>query len=102
MNKTLIVQMFAALMFMACVIGCASTPKLDVIDNSATTSIRIYEVFGMDCPGCHGGVEKLVLDILGVTNAKASWVEKSLTLTIKPGSDLVGKVWEVWKVEEAF
>lgn len=45
--------------------------------------IRIYEVFGMDCPGCHGGVEKLVKNITAVHDAKANWEKKTLTVWVK-------------------
>jgi len=29
-------------------------------------------------------------------------VEEEIKVTLKPGPDLVGKVWEVWKTEMAF
>ena len=41
-------------------LGCATTGS-DFADLIAEGSeIMIYEVFGMDCPGCHGGLENLV------------------------------------------
>lgn len=49
---------------------------------------RIYEIYGMDCPGCHGGLEKLVEKIEAVENAEANWKEKRLTVTLKPGAQL--------------
>ena len=52
------------------------------------SGIRIYEVFGMDCPGCHGAIEKLVKKIPAVQEAEANWKEQRLTLTIRPGSKL--------------
>ena len=52
------------------------------------SGIRIYEVFGMDCPGCHGAIEKLVKRIPAVQEAEANWKEQRLTLTIRPGSEL--------------
>ena len=43
---------------------------------------RTYEVFGMDCPGCHGGLEKLVKKIPGVVTAKANWRTKTIIVSI--------------------
>lgn len=50
--------------------------------------IREYEVFGMDCPGCHQGLEKLVKKIPSVQEAKANWKKKRLIVTIRPGETL--------------
>jgi copper chaperone CopZ len=52
------------------------------------SGIRIYEVFGMNCPGCHGAVEKLVKKISAVEEAEANWKEQRLTVTVRPGSEL--------------
>jgi copper chaperone CopZ len=52
------------------------------------TETRVYEVFGMDCPGCHGGLEKLVKNIPSIHDAKANWKEKQLMVTVKPGYTL--------------
>ena len=49
---------------------------------------RVYEVFGMDCPGCHGGLEKLVRKIPAVQQVEANWKEKQLVVTVKPGEEL--------------
>ncbi|MBC8423827.1 hypothetical protein H8E07_06860 [bacterium] len=64
--------------------GCASTPKPGV---APTGEIRVFEVFGMDCPGCHGGLEKLARDVDGVIGAEASWQDKRLSVTIAEGAD---------------
>ena len=52
------------------------------------SGMRIYEVFGMNCPGCHGAVEKLVKKIPAVEEAEANWKEQRLTVTVQPGSKL--------------
>ena len=52
------------------------------------SGIRIYDVFGMNCPGCHGAVEKLVKKIPAVEEAEANWKEQRLTVTVRPGSEL--------------
>ena len=69
-------------------IGCATTGH-DVAGKSGKESeIRIYEVFGMDCPGCHGGLNKLVEKIHEVQQAESNWKEKRLTVTVRPKSQL--------------
>jgi cation transport ATPase len=49
---------------------------------------RVYEVFGMNCPGCHGGLEKLANKVPAVGGAQANWVEKRLTITVRAGVEL--------------
>jgi copper chaperone CopZ len=49
---------------------------------------RIYEVYGMDCPGCHGGMEKLVKKLPQVKAAKANWKEKQLVVEVVSGEQL--------------
>ena len=50
--------------------------------------IHEYEVFGMDCPGCHKGLEKLIKKIPSVQEAEANWKKKRLIITIRPGEAL--------------
>ncbi len=71
---------------LAILAGCSSAPE-PVTDPEVGTLIE-YEVFGMDCPGCHGGLEKLAMDIPGVHTAKASWEDKKLTLGIEDGAEV--------------
>jgi copper chaperone CopZ len=47
----------------------------------------MYEVFGMDCPGCQGGLEKLVKKIPAIQQAEANWQKKQLS----ESSDPIGK-----------
>ena len=49
---------------------------------------RAWEIFGMDCPGCQGGLEKLVTRIDGVTKARADWRQKSLKVDIAAGAEV--------------
>ncbi|UCG59616.1 MAG: cation transporter [Phycisphaerales bacterium] len=73
---------------LVCGTGCAVTDQ-DVTSESAQNSdTRVYEVFGMDCPGCHGGVEKLVKKIPGVQQAEANWQKKQLVVAVRPGTEL--------------
>ena len=56
--------------------------------NSENYETRIYEVFGMDCPGCHGGLEKLVKKIAVVKHTEANWEKKQLVVIIQSGAQL--------------
>ena len=74
------------------VTASVGSPDSSAIADSALTVNRVYEVFGMDCPGCHGAVEKLVKKIPGVTDAKANWEEQKITIATEPGSDVNDEV----------
>ena len=75
-----------AITCLALLAGCSSTP--DPETDPQVGELVEFEVFGMDCPGCHGGLENLALDIPGVHSAKASWVEKKLVLEIEEGTEV--------------
>ena len=69
-------------------IGCTTT-DLDIsLESENDSTIRIYEVFGMDCPGCHGALEKLLVKIPGIQQAQANWVEKQVVIRVKPDLEL--------------
>lgn len=61
-------------------------------DEAETGPVQVYEVFGMDCPACHGGIEKLVRKIPSVKEARANWVEKTLHVTLRPDQTLSREV----------
>lgn len=62
--------------------GCKTTPEGT---NAATSSpnTQVYTVYGMDCPGCHGGLEKNVEKIPGVTGAVANWKDQQVTIFVE-------------------
>jgi copper chaperone CopZ len=63
-------------------VGCSgSKTNIDGIDES-NTEMRIYEVFGMDCPGCHGGLENLINEITGVITSEANWEKQQLKVFV--------------------
>jgi copper chaperone CopZ len=74
--------------------GCAvsgqkvQTTPIEQPQGEPAAEVRVYEVFGMDCPGCHGGIEKLVKFIPAVEKAEANWKKKQLVVTVKPGHKL--------------
>ncbi len=69
--------------------GCATGGR-DLIEASLPEGYetRVFEVFGMDCPGCHGAVEKLVKKVPSVLEAKANWKKKQLIVYLSPDSEL--------------
>ncbi len=62
--------------------GCATHGALPPDVRMETVT---YEVFGMDCPGCHGGLEKNLSKIPGVVGATANW--KAQTVAIRVAAD---------------
>jgi copper chaperone CopZ len=68
--------------------GCGGSSKKLTITEEAGTEIRVYEIFGMDCPGCHGGLEKLVNKLPGVMTCQANWKDQRLTIKLRLGTQL--------------
>lgn len=68
--------------------GCSSRPEAETELALEDGDVRIFEVFGMDCPGCHGGLEKLVEAIPGVIDSKASWQDKSVSVKISKDEEV--------------
>jgi hypothetical protein len=68
-------------------VGCSSSPQTNEVREVGVkgSNARVYEVFGMNCPGCQSGLEKLVNKIPAVQNSQAHWKDKRLSVTIKPG-----------------
>jgi copper chaperone CopZ len=69
--------------------GCASFGEHgDTQPAQESGETRVYEVFGMGCPGCHGGLEKLVMKLPAVQRAEANWKDQQLTVVVKPEHQL--------------
>ena len=62
--------------------GCRSVQP--AMQPDVTGQQITYEVYGMDCPGCHGGVEKNLMKVPGVVAASANWKQKTVTVTVAP------------------
>lgn len=82
-----------ALLAILCVLlitgfGCSSGRGRASAEVPEGAEVRVYEVFGMDCPGCHGGVEKLVNELPAVDKSWANWKDKQLAVVVKPGAEL--------------
>ena len=84
-------RLFTIILFAALLIwgnGCQSTDSSAEKTSVASQETRVYEVFGMDCPGCHGGLEKLVEKLDPVQDAQADWQTKQVTVCVKAGTVL--------------
>lgn len=67
--------------------GCGSGKNFSLVAEEGT-QVRIYEVFGMDCPGCHGGLEKLINKLPGVLASQANWTQKQLAVKLSQETEL--------------
>ena len=63
--------------------GCRTTESIPRSEQPGTQTV--YTVFGMDCPGCHGGLEKNLKKIDGVIDASANWQKKTVTVMMRDG-----------------
>jgi copper chaperone CopZ len=63
-------------------------PDSAAVTDTLNIRVRVYEVFGMDCPGCHGGIEKLVNKVPAVINSEANWEKQELRIWIDPAKDV--------------
>ena len=84
-NSVLLIAFSVLLVF---IIGCAVTGQDIAKESYEDSEIRIYEVFGMDCPACSGGLDKLVGKIPAVQKSEANWKDKRLMVIIQPGKQL--------------
>ncbi len=84
----------AAFFVLIAAIGCDSTNSDVRVLPSGDYETRVYEVFGMDCPGCHGGVEKLIAKIPEVEKAEANWQDMQVAVVVREGAQLDDE--QVW------
>jgi copper chaperone CopZ len=48
----------------------------------------VYEVFGMDCPGCHSAIEKQLNKSKAIYSSKADWVKQEVMIVLEKDSVL--------------
>jgi copper chaperone CopZ len=88
-------KVFTVVLFLLiALIGCSNTISDVGSLPSGEYETRVYEVFGMGCPGCHGGVEKLIAKIPEVEKAEANWQEKQVAVVIQAEAQLDDQ--QVW------
>ncbi len=72
----------------AVVCGCSSSQKDPADFISDNSEVRIYQVYGMDCPGCHGGLENLINKVAGVQASTANWQKQQLRVVLEPENEV--------------
>ncbi len=81
-KKALVCSVCLIVIVVGGIAGCATDKAIAPGVAKQDIETRVYEVFGMNCPGCHGGLVKLVRKIHGVESAQANWKTKQLTVNI--------------------
>lgn len=56
---------------------------------NAVQDTLYFQVFGMDCPGCHGTLEKQVNKLNAVDHSKGDWVNQEVMIIVKKDSVLI-------------
>ena len=58
---------------------------------------KVYKLKGLDCAHCAQKLEKLILDIEGVTSSKIAFVLQKLSISVKEenADEIIEKVMEV-------
>ena len=51
-------------------------------EKSSPSDTLVFTVYGMDCPGCAGGLEKQVNKIESIQYSKADWVKQELKIVM--------------------
>lgn len=81
---------FGIIVFSTISMAQTSTKSVSVkteIDSTTDDTLK-FTVYGMDCPGCEGGLEKQVNKIPSVEYTKANWVDQELIVVMKQDSVL--------------
>ena len=86
MKKTITIVAITTLMVLLA--GCSIMKKNKVEESYAGLETRVYEIFGMDCPACASGLDKLVEKNPAVKKSEADWKGKKLTVYINPDEKL--------------
>jgi copper chaperone CopZ len=71
-----------------CFFSCGPTSQNLTIGPNENAEIRTYEVFGMDCPGCAGALNKQIKKLPSVMDSQADWKGKKLYIKVPRGSEL--------------
>ncbi len=72
---------FCALTLAAMVVFFEIAPAAENGAEQQKGEVRIYEVFGMGCPACQGGLAKLVEKVDGVSQTEVNWKEQRIKVT---------------------
>lgn len=67
--------------------GCVTDETGSAVAETGSETMT-YEVLGMDCPGCHGGLEKNLEKVSGVEYAQANWKTQRVVVGVEPGAQV--------------
>ena len=87
--KTMII-LFAVL-FLSPALEAQNDVGLDSVSQikqNIQSDTLVFTVYGMDCPGCEGGLEKQINKIQFVQFSKADWVKQELRIVLAKNSIL--------------
>ncbi|MDZ7776409.1 MAG: heavy metal-associated domain-containing protein [Bacteroidales bacterium] len=87
--KTLLFITTALLFMMSTVVTFGQTPKdgKAPMAESKPDTLK-FTVYGMDCPGCEGGLEKQVNKMKSVKSSKANWRKQQLKVIPTEGANI--------------
>lgn len=89
MSMTKIIKNYWIIIVGLAMMSCAAKSTEVAADlQIVEAEVRIYEVFGMDCPGCHGGLEKQLNAIDGVLDSEADWTNKQVKVIVDPNKNV--------------
>lgn len=81
-----LVSAFILMMAASSAFGQHSNNEAQKTENKADT--LEFTVYGMDCPGCEGGLEKQVNKIESVNSSEANWRKQLLQVVLEPDAKL--------------
>jgi len=76
------------ILFLTIVIFFIPTAIYSQSQSNSKGDTLTFTIYGMDCPGCEGGLEKQVNKIPSVRFSEANWVKQELKVVVKQDSTL--------------
>lgn len=76
-------RLLTGLAIIGIVVGCSGMGNRIQLTAEEGTELRVYEIFGMDCPGCHGGLVNLIDKVPGVIASQANWEKLQLIVKVR-------------------
>lgn len=87
--KTIIILI--AVLFLSTVLNAQNHAQVDSVNQiqqNIQSDTLVFTVFGMDCPGCEGGLEKQINKIQSIQFSNADWVKQELRIVLAKDSTL--------------
>jgi len=87
--KTIIILI--AVLFLSTISNAQNQTQVDSlkqVQQNIQTDTLVFTVFGMDCPGCAGGLEKQINKIHSIQFSEANWIKQELRIMLAKDSTL--------------